>query len=92
MVAAGPYGISVVDMTDLLVNGIRPGMTLLKTFEPIKLEEEEGGDIHVGSADGKSVDVQIVNDYAYVSYDSFGLVVQDVRSDSADWRRRPNVH
>jgi hypothetical protein len=74
VVAAGPYGISVVDMTDLLVNGLRPGMTLLKTFEPIKLEEENGT-IHVGSADGKSVDVQIVNNYAYVSYDSFGLVV-----------------
>ena len=68
------YGISVVDMTELLVNGTRPGMTLLKTFEPIKIEEEEEEGIHVGSADGKSVDVQIVNDIAYVSYDSFGLV------------------
>jgi hypothetical protein len=73
VLAAGPYGISVVDMTALLVNGIKPGMTLLKTFEPIKLEEELG-EIHVGSADGKSVDVQIVNDHAYISYDSFGLV------------------
>ena len=73
VVAAGPYGISVVDMTDLLINDIKPGMTLLKTFEPIKLEEELGV-IKVGSADGKSVDVQIVNNYAYVSYDSFGLV------------------
>lgn len=74
VVAAGPYGISVVDMTELLVNGTRPGMTLLKTFEPIKIEEEEEEGIHVGSADGKSVDVQIVGDVAYVSYDSFGLV------------------
>jgi hypothetical protein len=73
VVAAGAYGVSVVDMTELLVNGTRPGMTLLKTFEPIKLEVEDG-EIHVGSADGKSVDVQIVNDIAYVSYDSFGLV------------------
>jgi len=73
VVAAGPYGVSVVDMTGLLVNGTRPGMTLIKTFEPIKLEEEEG-EVHVGSADGKSVDVQIVGDYAYISYDSFGLV------------------
>ena len=73
VVAAGPYGISVVDMTDLLVNDIKPGMTLLKTFEPIKLEEELGV-VKVGRADGKSVDVQIVNNYAYVSYDSFGLV------------------
>jgi hypothetical protein len=73
VVAAGPYGISVVDMTALLVNGIKPGMTLLKTFEPIKLEEEDG-EVHVGTADGKSVDVHVVNDHAFVSYDSFGLV------------------
>jgi len=74
VVAAGAYGISVVDMTDLLVNGTRPGMTLLKTFQPIKIEEEEEEGIHVGNADGKSVDVQIVNNIAYVSYDSFGIV------------------
>lgn len=71
--SAGPYGVSVVDMTDLLVNGVRPGMTLIKTFEPIKLEEEEG-EVHVGSADGKAVDVQIAGDVAYISYDSYGLV------------------
>lgn len=73
VVAAGPYGVSVVDMTELLVNGVTPGMTLIKTFEPIKLEEEEG-ETHVGSADGKSVDVQIGGDVAYISYDSFGIV------------------
>lgn len=73
VVAAGAYGISVVDATELLVNGNANGMTLLKTFEPIKLEEEEG-EVKVGSADGKSVDVQIVGNHAYVSYDSFGLV------------------
>ena len=73
VVSAGPYGISVVDMTGLLVNGVRPGMTLIKTFEPIKLEEEEG-EVHVGSADGKAVDIQIAGDIAYISYDSYGLV------------------
>lgn len=73
VVAAGAYGVSVIDVTELLVNGTRPGMTLLKTFEPIKLEEEEG-ELKVGSADGKGVDVQIVGDHAFVSYDSFGLV------------------
>ena len=73
VVAAGPYGISVVDMTDLLVNGLTPGMTLIKTFEPIKLEEEAGV-LKVGKADGKSVDVKVIGDYAYISYDSFGLV------------------
>ncbi|MEJ2399709.1 MAG: hypothetical protein P8Z67_16230 [Gammaproteobacteria bacterium] len=60
-------------MTGLLVNGVTPGMTLIKTFEPIKLEEEAGV-LKVGKADGKSVDVKIIGDYAYVSYDSFGLV------------------
>jgi hypothetical protein len=74
VVAAGPYGISVVDMTELLVNGTRPGMTLLKTFMPIKLEVEDDGSVHVGFADGRSIDVQIVADHAYISYDSFGLV------------------
>jgi len=72
--SAGPYGVTVVDMTELLVNNVRPGMTLLKTFEPIKLEEEDGV-LKVGRADGKSVDVHIVGDHAYISYDSFGLVV-----------------
>ncbi|HEX6549483.1 MAG TPA: hypothetical protein VF117_02340, partial [Gammaproteobacteria bacterium] len=74
VVAAGAYGISVVDMTGLLGTDTRPGMTLLKTFQPIKIEEEEEEGIHVGNADGKSVDVQIVNNIAYVSYDSFGIV------------------
>ena len=71
--SAGPYGVTVVDMTDLLINDIKPGMTLIKTFEPIKLEEEEG-EVKVGRADGKSVDVHIIGNRAYVSYDSFGLV------------------
>lgn len=73
IVSAGPYGVSVVDMTGLLVNGVAPGMTLIKTFEPIKLEEEDG-EVHVGTADGKAVDVQIAGDVAFISYDSFGLV------------------
>ncbi len=68
-VAAGSYGVSVVEMTDLLDRGIRPGLTLVKTFEPKKYDEDK-----VGSADGKSVDVHVVGDHAYFSYDSFGLV------------------
>lgn len=70
VVAAGAYGISVVDMTDLLDKGLKPGMTLLKTFEPLKVDDDNP----LGSADGKSVDVHVVGDYAYFSYDSFGLV------------------
>ncbi len=69
LVAAGSSGIGVVDMTDLLVNGQTPGMNLVKLFEPIKTEAD-----HVGAADGHSVDIEVVGDYAYVSYDSFGIV------------------
>ena len=76
VVAAGSYGISVVDMTDLLKNGITPGMTLIKTFEPMKSD----ADNLFGSADGKSVDVQIVGNYAYISYDSFGIVAYSMAS------------
>jgi len=65
-----------VDMTDLLKNGIKPGMTLLKTFEPMKSD----ADNPFGSADGKSVDVQVVGDYAYISYDSFGIVAYTMAS------------
>lgn len=70
IVAAGAQGVSVVDMTDLLDKGIKPGMTLIKTFEPLKSDDDNA----FGSADGKSVDVHVVGDYAYFSYDSFGLV------------------
>ena len=74
IVAAGNAGISVVDMTDL-ANGNASGMTLVKTFQPIKIEEESGEEgVNIGNADGKSVDVKIVGDYAYFSYDSFGMV------------------
>ncbi|OGU20396.1 MAG: hypothetical protein A2X85_07705 [Geobacteraceae bacterium GWF2_54_21] len=62
-VAAGPRGVGVVDTTDVL------NMKLVKVFEPIKLEEGK-----VGAADGQSVDVKVVGDYAYFTYDSFGVV------------------
>jgi hypothetical protein len=80
VVAAGAYGISVVDMTDFLASGNQADLTidltdptnskLLKTFEPLKADDDNA----FGSADGKSVDVHIIGDIAYFSYDSFGLV------------------
>ena len=80
VVAAGAYGISVVDMTDFLASGNQADLTidltdptnssLLKTFEPLKADDDNA----FGSADGKSVDVHIIDDIAYFSYDSFGLV------------------
>ena len=73
VVAAGAYGISVVDMTDFLASGLAINLTLdklVKTFEPLKSDDDNA----FGSADGKSVDVHVVDDIAYISYDSFGLV------------------
>jgi hypothetical protein len=73
VVAAGAYGISVVDMTAFSTSGLPQDLgidKLIKTFEPLKAD----ADNPFGSADGKSVDVHIVGDIAYFSYDSFGLV------------------
>ena len=71
-VAAGHAGIAVVDITEVENTLIAPDerMVLVKRFEPIKIGDEE----EVGKADGRSVDVKIVGDYAYFSYDSFGIV------------------
>ena len=73
VVAAGAYGISVVDMTAFLASGVATDLgidKLIKTFEPLKADDDNA----FGSADGKSVDVHVVGDIAYFSYDSFGLV------------------
>ncbi len=71
--ASGAYGISVVDMTAFFASGLPQDLgvdKLIKTFEPVKSDADNA----FGSADGKSVDVHIVGDIAYFSYDSFGLV------------------
>ncbi len=67
-VAAGHAGIGVVDVTDAA------NMVLIKVFEPIKYEEEVPGVLKIGKADGKSVDVKVVDGHAYFTYDSFGVV------------------
>lgn len=72
VVAAGAYGISVIDMTTFLATGNGADLkkaNLIKTFEPLKSDDDNA----FGSADGKSVDLHIVGDVAYFSYDSFGL-------------------
>ncbi len=61
--ACGPRGVGVVDITNL------QNMKLVKVFEPIKVEEGK-----VGAADGQSVDVKVVGNHAYFTYDSFGVV------------------
>lgn len=63
LVASGPFGIGVADVTDVY------NMRTIKVFEPIKYED---GD--VGSADGKASDVKVIGDKAYFTYDSFGVV------------------
>ena len=71
-VASGHAGIGVVDVTDAA------NMVLIKVFEPIKTEyhEELDGSLSAqyNKADGKSVDVLIVDDHAYFTYDSFGVL------------------
>jgi len=74
-VAAGHAGIGVVDVTDAA------NMVLIKVFEPIKTEvHEEDGVItpQYNKADGKSVDVLIVDDHAYFTYDSFGVLAYTI--------------
>ena len=74
-VAAGHAGIGVVDVTDAA------NMALIKVFEPIKTEvHEEDGVItpQYNKADGKSVDVLIVDDHAYFTYDSFGVLAYSI--------------
>ena len=73
VIASGAYGISVVDMTAFFTSGLPQDLQkdkLIKTFEPVKSDADNA----FGSADGKSVDVHVVGDIAYFSYDSFGLV------------------
>jgi hypothetical protein len=63
VIATGPKGVGVVDVTD--VNAMR----IVKVFEPIKYENDE-----LGSADGQAVDVEVIGDKAYFTYDSFGVL------------------
>ena len=70
-VAAGHAGIGVVDVTDAA------NMLLIKVFEPIKTEVHED-EPQYNKADGKSVDVIVVDDHAYFTYDSFGVVAYKI--------------
>jgi hypothetical protein len=68
-VAAGSRGIAVVDVSNVQDNN----MTLIKIFEPIKMEGDKAG-----KADGKSVAVKIVGDHVFFTYDSFGIVCYSI--------------
>lgn len=69
-VAAGHAGVGVVDVTNV---ANETGMTLVKVFEPIKIEEGK-----FGKADGRSVNVMVIDDNVYFTYDSFGMVVYSI--------------
>ena len=68
-VAAGSRGIAVVDVSNVQDNN----MSVIKIFEPIKMEGDK-----VGKADGKSVAVKIVGDHVFFTYDSFGVVAYSI--------------
>ena len=97
LVAAGHAGIGVVDISQVQNASLEPEarMTLVKIFEPIKIEDGK-----VGHADARSVDVQIVGDHAFFTYDSFGVVVYRLTDlvaplpDGVDptdlWRKTPD--
>ncbi|MHB1136399.1 MAG: carboxypeptidase regulatory-like domain-containing protein [Coriobacteriia bacterium] len=63
VLACGPYGVGVVDVTDPMA------MRIVKVFEPIKIEDDD-----IAVADGQAIDVQVVGDKAYYAYDSFGVL------------------
>ena len=63
VLACGPYGVGVVDVTDI------NNMQIVKIFEPIKYENDD-----LGSADGQAIDLEVIDSNAYFGYDSFGLV------------------
>jgi len=63
VLACGPYGVGVVDVTDI------NNMQIVKVFEPIKYENDD-----LGSADGQAIDLEVIDSNAYFGYDSFGLV------------------
>lgn len=63
VMAAGPRCMGVVDATSL------KDLQLVKVFEPNKIEEGK-----VGKTDGRAVDVKVVGDHAFFSFDSFGIV------------------
>lgn len=67
IIASGPYGVGVVDVTDI------NAMQIVKVFEPIKYENDE-----LGSADGQAIDVEVIGDKAYFTYDSFGVLCYDM--------------
>ncbi len=62
-IACGPTGVGIVDVTDI------NNMQIIKVFEPIKFENGE-----LGVADGQAIDVEIIGDKAYFTYDSFGVL------------------
>lgn len=85
--ASGSSGIGVIDISD--VNDMKK----INLFEPKKVEIILEGS-NYGTADGKSIAVKIVGEYAYFTYDSFGVVnykITDLIKPIVDDASRPSV-
>ncbi len=66
-VAGGSTGITVIDISNT------SNLSIVKTFQPIKWEDlEETPKAH--NADGVAVDVKIMGEYVFFTYDSFGVL------------------
>ncbi|WP_373028411.1 hypothetical protein [Sulfurovum sp.] len=62
-VAGGATGITVIDISD------PSNLSIVKTFQPIKWE-----DANAHNADGVAISVKVVGNYAFFTYDSFGVL------------------
>ncbi len=70
-VAGGATGIAVIDISD------PSNLSIIKSFQPIKWEDlEETPKAH--NADGVAVDVTIMGEYAFFTYDSFGVLAYKI--------------
>ncbi len=97
-VAGGATGIAVIDISD------PSNLSIVKSFQPIKWEDIEL-DPKAHNADGIAVDVKIMGQYAFFTYDSFGVLAyrisdlidpnyenpDDIRRPGAESQNRPNA-
>jgi hypothetical protein len=66
-VAGGSTGITVINISD------PSNLSILRTFQPIKWE-----DANAHNADGVAISVKVVGNYAFFTYDSFGVLAYNI--------------
>jgi len=66
-VAGGSTGIAVIDISD------PSHLSIIKSFQPIKWE-----DANAHNADGVAIAVKVVGNYAFFTYDSFGVLAYNI--------------